>query len=115
MRDDQNLQRAKELRKNETLAEKKLWEQLRNRKLDGFKFVRQSPIGPYIADFVCRDKRLVVELDGETHSTPGELAHDERRTAFLQREGYRVVRYSNGYAIEGMDGLLTLILEELRK
>jgi very-short-patch-repair endonuclease len=115
MRDDQNLQRARELRKNETMAEKKLWQALRNRSLEGFKFIRQAPIGPFIADFVCREKKLVIELDGWTHSTDEEIAYDARRTSFMEREGYRVVRYDNGYAIEGMDGLLTLILEELKK
>jgi very-short-patch-repair endonuclease len=115
MRDQANLKAAKRLRQNETMSEKKLWEQLRNRSCGGFKFVRQAPIGHYVADFVCREKMLIVELDGWTHSTPEELAHDMRRTAFLNSEGYRVVRYGNESAMQGMDGLLTLILEELEK
>jgi very-short-patch-repair endonuclease len=115
MRDQANLKAAKHLRQNETLPEKKLWEQLRNRSCGGFKFVRQAPIGHYVADFVCREKMLIVELDGWTHSTPEELAHDTRRTAFLNSEGYRVVRYGNESAMQGMDGLLTLILEELKR
>ena len=115
MRDQANLKAAKLLRQNETLPEKKLWEALRNRNCGGFKFVRQAPIGPYIADFACRDKKLIVELDGWTHSTPEELAHDARRTAFLNAEGYRVVRFTNEAPMQGMDGLLTLILEELKK
>ncbi len=115
MRDNANLAAAKLLRRNETMPEKKLWEQLRNRSCGGFKFVRQAPIGPYVADFVCREKMLVVELDGETHSTPDELAHDTRRTTYLIGLGYRVARYENESAMHGMDGLLTLILEELKK
>jgi very-short-patch-repair endonuclease len=115
MRDNANLNAAKLLRQSETLPEKKLWEQLRSRNCGGFKFVRQAPIGPYIADFVCRKKMLIVELDGWTHSTPEELAHDTRRTAYLNNLGYRVVRYGNDSAMHGMDGLLTLILGELRK
>jgi very-short-patch-repair endonuclease len=115
MRENQNLKAARELRRRETVAEKRLWEQLRNRKLDGFKFVRQAPIGPYIADFLCRERKLVVELDGWTHSTDEEVNHDARRTAFLEKEGYRVIRFDNGSAAEGMDGLLILILEELRR
>ena len=115
MRDKANLKAAKLLRQSETLPEKKLWEQLRNRNCGGFKFVRQAPIGPYIADFACREKMLVVELDGETHSTPEELAHDARRTKYLNELGYRIVRYGNESAMHGMDGLLVLILEELKK
>jgi very-short-patch-repair endonuclease len=115
MRDQANLKAAKHLRQNETLPEKKLWEALRNRNCGGFKFVRQTPIGSYIADFACRDKKLIVELDGWTHSTPEELGHDARRTAFLNAEGYRIVRFTNEAAMQGMDGLLTLILDELKK
>jgi very-short-patch-repair endonuclease len=115
MRDQANLKAAKYLRQNETLPEKKLWEQLRNRSCEGFKFVRQAPIGPYIADFVCREKMLIVELDGWTHSTQEELAHDTRRTTFLNAQGYRVVRHGNESVMQGMDGLLTLILEELER
>jgi very-short-patch-repair endonuclease len=115
MRNDENLDRAKDLRKNGTVAEKLLWQQLRNRNLEGFKFIRQAPIRPFIADFVCREKKLVIELDGWTHSTDEELGYDARRTAFLEAEGYRVIRYTNAHATEGMDGLLTLISEELKK
>ena len=115
MRENANLAAAKLLRRNETMPEKKLWEQLRNRYCGGFKFVRQAPIGPYVADFVCREKMLIVELDGWTHSTPEELASDARRTAYLNAQGYRVVRHGNESAMHGMDGLLTLILEELKK
>jgi very-short-patch-repair endonuclease len=115
MRENANLNAAKLLRQSETLPEKKLWEQLRNRNCGGFKFVRQAPLGPYIADFVCREKMLIIELDGWTHSTSEELAHDTRRTAYLNNLGYRVVRYGNESAMHGMDGLPTLILEELRK
>jgi very-short-patch-repair endonuclease len=115
MRKDQNLKAARDLRHNETLAEKRLWEQLRNRNLEGFKFVRQAPVGPFIADFLCREKKLIVELDGWTHSTDEEVNHDARRTAFLEKEGYRVIRFDNESAVEGMDGLLALFLEELKK
>jgi very-short-patch-repair endonuclease len=72
MRPQAKLTRARELRRDAPIAERKLWEQLRNRNLDGLKFVRQEPIGPYVADFVCRDIKLVVEVDGGTHSTEHE-------------------------------------------
>jgi very-short-patch-repair endonuclease len=115
MRDDENLKAAKTLRKQSTTPETKLWVELRNRQLGGFKFRRQTPIGPYIADFVCTEKMLVVELDGWTHSTSDEIAYDKRRTAFLNAQGYRVIRFDNIDAMQGMDGLLQLILDELQK
>jgi very-short-patch-repair endonuclease len=87
--------RAKSMRRNPTDAEQKLWGALRNRALGNFKFVRQQPIGPYIVDFVCRNKRLVVEVDGVTHGDAHEVAHDEKRTRFLLAQGYRVVRVDN--------------------
>ena len=76
--------RARVLRQSQTRAETVLWRALRGRSLGGLKFVRQEPIGPYFADFVCRDKRLVVEIDGATHSTDEELRRDTRRTEFLR-------------------------------
>jgi very-short-patch-repair endonuclease len=105
---------ARSLRKNETLSEKRLWEQLRNRTLEGFKFSRQVPIGPYIADFVCREQRLIVEVDGATHSTDEELAYDNHRTEFLKSERYSVIRFQNDEILNGMDEVLTLILQALR-
>ena len=105
---------ARSLRKSETLAEKRLWQQLRNRTLDGLKFSRQVPVGPYIVDFVCRKQQLVVEVDGATHSTDEELAHDNRRTELLKYEGYTVIRFQNDEILNGMDEVLTLILQALR-
>lgn len=93
-KDPTTLSRARTLRRESTPAESKLWQHLRNRQLGNFKFARQEPIGPYIADFVCRAKKLVIEIDGVTHETPEELAHDATRTIYLEREGYRVVRFT---------------------
>jgi very-short-patch-repair endonuclease len=114
LRQDAKLARARELRRNETLAERRMWEQLRNRSFEGFKFTRQVPVGPYIVDFLCRETRLVVEIDGETHSTDGELARDSRRTAYLAALGLRVIRFQNEEVVHGMDGVLTLLSEALR-
>ena len=105
---------ARSLRKNETLAEKRLWEQLRNRTLEGFKFSRQVPVGPFIVDFVCREQQLVVEVDGATHSTDEELAYDNRRSEFLKSHGYAVIRFQNDEILNGLDEVLTLILQALR-
>jgi very-short-patch-repair endonuclease len=81
-----------------------MWRHLRNRQLGGWKFVRQDPIGPYFADFVCREKMLVVESDGATHSTDGEVASGARRTAFLEAQGFRVIRIINAQIYENVDG-----------
>ena len=72
-----------------------MWSNLRGRRLQSFKFVRQEPIGPYIVDFLCREARLIVEVDGATHSEDHEVAYDRRREAYLKREGYRIVRVLN--------------------
>jgi very-short-patch-repair endonuclease len=105
--------RARELRRNATSAEKALWVRLRNRGLGGFKFVRQEPIGPFIADFACRERKLIVELDGETHSTDEELAADARRTAFLNAQGYTVMRFTNQQLYENADAVAEAILAVL--
>jgi very-short-patch-repair endonuclease len=98
--------RARALRRDAPAAERIVWRHLRNRQLDGWKFTRQEPIGPYVVDFVCREKRLVVEIDGATHSTAEELASDSRRTAFLETEGYRVIRFGNEQVYENVDAAL---------
>lgn len=112
-RDPYQLPVARKLRRDETSAEKQLWEKLRTRKLDGFKFVRQAPIGPYVADFLCRERKLVIELDGATHSTPEEIESDKRRTGYLARYGYRVIRFDNASVFENVDGVLTIIAAAL--
>ena len=95
MREGQKTFTARRLRHGETPAEKRLWEQLRNRTLDGYKFVRQAPVGPYITDFMCRTEKLVVEADGATHSTAAELEQDRIRTQNLEAQGFRVLRFQN--------------------
>jgi very-short-patch-repair endonuclease len=105
--------RARLLRGDQTRAEALLWRALRGRGLGGFKFVRQEPIGPYFADFVCRDQRLIVEIDGATHSTDEELRHDARRTEFLLEQRYRIVRFNNEDIYRNLDGVLETILASL--
>jgi very-short-patch-repair endonuclease len=87
--------RSRELRQDQSEAERRVWRRLRNRQLGGFKFVRQEPIGPYFADLVCREEKLVVEIDGATHSTDEERSRDAKRENLLQELGYRVVRFRN--------------------
>ena len=115
MREGQKTFTARRLRRDETFAEKRLWEQLRNRQLAGVKFVRQAPIGPYITDFLGREHKLIVEIDGATHSTDAEVSHDAVRTAQLARMGFSMLRLQNGEVIDGMDEVLTLIREALAR
>ena len=77
-----------------------MWSALRNRRLNGLKFVRQYPIGPYYVDFVCRERRIIVEIDGATHGTEEELAYDAQRTGYLHTQGFRVFRVNNGDVYE---------------
>jgi very-short-patch-repair endonuclease len=88
--------RAQELRASHTDAERKLWLRLRDRRLNGVKFVRQASIGPNFADFACRASKLIVELDGSQHA---DSAHDEKRDAFLLSQGYSVLRFRNDDAL----------------
>ena len=103
---------AKILRQNSTDAERKLWSALRDRQLLGFKFVRQQPIGPYIADFACREADLIVELDGGQHA---QSTKDEQRTEALAHHGYQVVRFWNHDVLTNVEGALQLIAEHLNK
>lgn len=108
----ESVERARELRKKDTAAEQRLWERLRGRRLGGLKFVRQLAIGPYFADFACREKKLIVELDGLTHSSEEEMNYDAVRTEFLETQGYRVVRVWNVEVFKNLDGVLEGILIE---
>ena len=112
-KDRHHLPRARQLRIDSTLAEAKLWEQLRSKRVDSVKFTRQHPVGPYFADFAARSVKLIVEVDGATHSTDKELQRDATRTAFLKSQGYRVIRITNDEVINGMDEVLTLIRNAL--
>jgi very-short-patch-repair endonuclease len=104
------LKRARSLRQNQTEAEKRLWGYLRDRRLQGHKFNRQVPIGSFIVDFLCHDAKLIIEVDGATHGDAHEVAYDEKRTAFLNERGYRVIRCFNSDVFENLTGVLDTIL-----
>ena len=108
-----SVSRARNLRKNDTEADRRLWEAIRNRRLAGFKFVRQLPVGPYQADFACRERKLILEVDGTTHGSETELRYDEKRTALLQAEGFRVMRCWNDDVFTNLEGVLDGILLRL--
>ena len=88
-------ERARALRKNQTEAERKLWHTIRLRQLNGYKFRRQYPLGRYIVDFVCLEKKLIVELDGGHHGEDGQMEHDLERDQWLRSQGFRVLRIWN--------------------
>ena len=103
--------RAQQLRNNATDAERRLWYRLNRSQLEGFKFSRQMPVGPFICDFLCRQCRLVVEIDGGQHC---ENAKDARRTAFIEGQGYRVIRFWNNEVLENIEGVLVIISAALK-
>jgi very-short-patch-repair endonuclease len=101
------------LRRQSTPQEQRLWSALRNRRLDGFKFRRQHPIGAFIADFACPERKLIVELDGPSHDIAYQ--RDQRRDAWLATQGYRVVRIRNDDARASIDGVLETIRLALKQ
>ena len=101
---------ARRLRVNQTDAETVLWNRIRNRQIDGHKFVRQEPISGYVCDFVCRERRLVIEVDGGQHN---ESAADVIRDRRLTEDGYRVLRFWNNDVLGNTEGVLTTIQIEL--
>lgn len=96
--------KARVLRKNQTDAESLLWYHLRDRHLSGHKFRRQHPMGVFIADFVCIERRIVVEVDGGQHALQGE--EDKRRSAYLKSKGYRVVRFWDNEVLKDTQAVL---------
>ena len=104
------VERARTLRKSDTEAERRLWEALRNRRLGNFKFVRQLSIGSYIADFACRDRKLIVEVDGATHGSKTEVNYDECRSAYLREQGFHVLRFWNDDVYTGLPDVCDAIL-----
>jgi very-short-patch-repair endonuclease len=95
------------LRKNPTLAERILWQRLRNRKLQGLKFRRQHPIGEYIVDFYCHELRLIIEIDGSIHEQKSES--DGERQIDLEQLGYRVLRFGNKEIYQNIQTVLEKI------
>jgi very-short-patch-repair endonuclease len=101
------IQRSRSLRKRMTDAERVLWRHLRNRCLGGWKFRRQYPVGPFIVDFICVEKNVVIELDGGQHAENEEL--DVQRSAYLNKMGYRVFRFWNNQVLQDTEAVLEKI------
>ena len=103
--------RARRLRSNSTTAELRLWNRLRSRAIDGFKFVRQEPIGPYVVDLVCRERRLIVEIGGGQHA---DNKQDQLRDSWLRQHNYQVLRFWNNDVLQNTNGVLEIIAQSLR-
>jgi adenine-specific DNA-methyltransferase len=104
--------RARELRRDSTDAERALWQDLRGRRFEGFRFRRQRPIGAFIVDFVCLERQLVIELDGDQHAE--QIEYDRQRTAALERLGYQVLRFWNVDVLRSRVNVLDTIDRLLR-
>jgi very-short-patch-repair endonuclease len=105
--------RAKTLRHDMTDAKRIVWYGVRGHRLHGASFRRQTPIGPYIVDFVCHAAKLIIEVDGGQHFEAKQIAHDERRRAYLAAQGYRVLRFSNLDVLKNKAGVLEAIAAAL--
>ena len=105
------IERARILRKKMTESERKLWRHLRSSQMNGLKFRRQHPIGPFIVDFVCLEKKLVLELDGSQHMTNRE--YDASRTTWLNERGYKVIRFWDNDVFKNFSGIVHRIFENL--
>jgi very-short-patch-repair endonuclease len=108
MRDGEERSRkfAKRLRKSLTDAETIMWSYLRRDRIEGMRFRKQHPIGPFVADFACVKAMLIVEIDGATHGSDEELAYDGRRTAFFRERGWHEMRFTNHAVYRNLDGVL---------
>jgi 5-methyltetrahydrofolate--homocysteine methyltransferase len=106
-------ERARQLRRDSTEPERRLWRELSGRRLGGRRFRRQHPIGSYIVDFVCLVKRFVVEVDGVHHDEPDRAAHDQHRTQWLEGEGFTILRVRNGEILDNLSGVAETIFQEI--
>ncbi len=105
--------RAQDLRNNATDVERRLGSHLRLRRLGGFKFTRQMSVGPFVCDFLCRERGLVIELDGGQHAE--QVGQDARRTTFLEKRGLSVLRFWNNDVLQNSDSVLQVILSRLEE
>ena len=105
-------ERARTLRGNPTDAEKALWNRLRQRQVENARFRRQQPIGPYVVDFFCPERNLIIEVDGGQHAV--QASRDAARSRWLEQRGHRVLRFWNNEVLENIEGVVQVIAEELR-
>lgn len=104
---------ARNLRKKQTLQEQHLWSILRNRQFYGLKFKRQVPIGLYVVDFCCNEKKVIIEIDGGQHNETRNIMYDNKRTTFLEAEGYKVIRFWNNEIDNNIEGVYKKLMQEI--
>ena len=104
---------ARELRKRQTDAERALWNKLRSKQIEGVKFRRQQPIGPYIVDFVSLERKLIIEIDGGQHNERKVREKDQEREEWLKEKGYQILRFWNNDVLTNIEGVLERIKENL--
>jgi very-short-patch-repair endonuclease len=107
--------RARNLRRDLTDAERLIWSSLRAHRLAGASFRRQTPVGPYIVDFLCHEAKLIVELDGGQHFEPVQKGRDSRRDLYLESKGFRVLRFNNHEVMTNREGVLEVIAAALQR
>ena len=107
------ISKARQLRRDSTQAESTLWRHLRGRQLAGYKFRRQVPLGQYVVDFVCFERRLIIEIDGGHHQD--QAVYDRERTEWLESQGFRLVRFWNNEVLRHRDAVAQVILEALEQ
>ena len=110
-----NLKNAKEMRSNMTPAETKMWRILRGKRFQNLKFKRQVLIGNYIVDFLCEDKKIIIEIDGGQHNEELNIQSDKNRTRYLENNGYKVLRFWNNEIDNNIEGVYETILREIEK
>ena len=108
-------ERRRELRKNLTTAEARLWRYLQRRQLEGRKFRRQFSVGPYVLDFYCPSEKLAIELDGQAHNSEFAQEYDSERTKYLESVGVGVLRFENKCVVKNLDGVLAEIKRWFQK
>ena len=104
---------ARNLRKNSTIQERRLWNLLKNRQFHNLKFKRQQPIGDYIVDFICKEAKIIIEIDGGQHNEPENIEYDKTRTEYLNTLGYKVIRLWNNEIYENIEGVVLRLKEEI--
>ena len=110
---DNKITLARNLRKNATIQERRLWNLLKNRQFHNLKFKRQQPIGDYIVDFICKETKVIIEIDGGQHNELENIEYDKTRTEFLNGLGYKVIRFWNNDIYENINSVLLRLNQEI--
>ena len=107
----EQIEKSRQLRKNMTPQERKLWDIIKNRQFFGYRFRRQFPLSQYIVDFICREKKIIIEIDGGQHNEIKNIQYDNKRTEYLISEGYKVLRFWNNDIDKNIGGVYETLKE----